>query len=260
MRTVTRNQVINPTWQRSPPETLLLLHAGAPRPHGSVTRIRTGEAIRVSATCGQRCGLQWIEWHTPRPVTRTGARQCPKTSASTNVEVRALSTCSWLSHRSLGRRRLSCNRVRRRGPLRLCSGTEHGAPSVHLCGGDAEFLGEHTANPLDVAIVVRGQSYGPYAGRRRGEIHGHHLPSVTAPVECGPTSVQPDPPRRDAPLQTPLAQGFVPGRHAFEGVLSACAAYTQERGTPRGARRAKGVPLAGSLLTSSSRPIPVVRR
>ena len=29
--------------------------------------------------------------------------------------------------------------------------------------GHAEFLGEHTANPLDVAIVVRGQSYGPYA-------------------------------------------------------------------------------------------------
>ena len=29
--------------------------------------------------------------------------------------------------------------------------------------GHAEFLGEPTTNPLDVAIVVRGQSYGPYA-------------------------------------------------------------------------------------------------
>ena len=28
--------------------------------------------------------------------------------------------------------------------------------------GHAEFLGEHTANPLNVAIVVRGQSCGPY--------------------------------------------------------------------------------------------------
>ena len=33
--------------------------------------------------------------------------------------------------------------------------------------GHAEFLGEHTADPLDVATVVRGQSFGPYTVEKR---------------------------------------------------------------------------------------------